>query len=133
MKACRFIMNTDYAMSQNDTEFDLSINIPSSWTQPHGTAAVVEFKAEKTIEGSSSRDFRCYLTSTAFNFAIVNAQEAYLQFGNDLITIQIARSKNKYTLKAFGGKDPYYDKTYSGTGQTITAHIQTFKDPFSEK
>lgn len=128
MKACRFIMNTDYITPQNDTEIELSVTLPSSYTVP--ATQTRKFSASQTIKGAGSRDFRCYFTSTAFNYALTGCLEATLQFGSDTLWITVERAKDKFTLSVYGPAYPSSSHTFSGTGQTITAHIQTFKDAF---
>lgn len=127
MKACRFIFNTDYVTHQNDAEFELSVALPSSWTVPR--TQIKKYSSSKTITGSSSKDYRCYITSSAFNYAITGLLEGSLKFGNDTLNIAIERENDKFTLSVYAPANPN-DRTYSGTGQVITAHIQTFVDPF---
>ena len=127
MKACRFIFNTDYVTHQNDAEFDISVSLPSSYTVPR--TQIKKFSASKSIAGSASKDYRCYITSTAFNYAITGLLEGSLKFGNDTLLIAIEREKDKFTLSVYAPAE-VADRTYSGTGQVITAHIQTFVDPF---
>ena len=127
MKACRFILNTDYVTHQNDAEIELSVALPSSYTVPR--TQIKKFSSSKTLEGSASKDYRCYITSSAFNYAITGLLEGSLKYGNDTLQIAIEREKDKFTLSVYAPAD-IVDRTYSGTGQVITAHIQTFVDPF---
>ena len=127
MKAAHFILNTDYVTSQNDDEITVSVSVPSSFSVPANT--LKEFKASKTFGGSGSKDWRCYLTSTAFNYALAGVYNAELQFGSDYLYVDIRRDNDKFELVVRALKS-VSAKSYSGTAQTITAHIQTFIDPF---
>ena len=127
MKAAHFILNTDYVTSQNDAETTITVALPSSFYVPANT--LQEYKATATIAGSASKDYRCYITSSAFSYAITGLCQGSLQFGNDTLTIDVRRSKDTFTLSVWPPKE-LSAKTYSGTGQVITAHIQTFVDPF---
>lgn len=127
MKASHFIMNSDYITPQNEGTAEVSVAIPSSFYVPKYKNQ--EFKASVSIPGSASQDYRCYFTSTAFNYAVVGCYSGELQYGNDNLVISLIHSKDAFTLRVWNLAD-VVDKTYSGTGQVITAHIQTFKDPF---
>ena len=127
MKACRFILNSDYVTSQNDKEYTISVSLPSSFYVPANT--LQEFKTTINVPNSASKDYRCYITSTAFNFGLTGVLEAGLKYGNDNLNIALIRDKNNYTLSVYAPKS-LSAKTYSGTGQVITAHIMTFVDPF---
>lgn len=127
MKACRFIFNTDYVTSQNDKDIDISVAIPSTFTVAAGVQQI--FKTTVTLAGSASKDYRCYFTSTAFNYAVTGAFECQIQFGSDNLYAVVQREKDKFTLAVYNIADTS-SHTYSGTSQVITAHIQTFVDPF---
>lgn len=127
MKPCRFILNTDYVTHQNDTEIELTVSLPSSYTVPR--TQIKKFSTSRVIEGSASKDYRCYITSSAYDYALVGALEGSLAYGNDTLLIAIERERDKFTLSVYAPAD-VVDRTYSGTGQVITAHIQAFIDPF---
>ena len=127
MKAAHFILNSDYITPQNDAEGQVTVAVPSSFYVPKATQQV--FSSSVTIPGSTSKDYRCYFTSTAFNYAITGCAEGSFTFGSDELIISIARSKDTFTLRVFNLAQPS-NKTFTGTGQNITAHIQTFIDPF---
>lgn len=127
MKAAHFIMNSDYITPQNEGTAEVSVAIPSSFYVPKYQNQV--FSASVSIPGSASQDYRCYFTSTAFDYAITGCYGGQMQYGNDYLVISLVRSKDAFTLRIWNLAD-IVDRTYSGTGQVITAHIQTFKDPF---
>lgn len=127
MKAAHFILNSDFITPQNDIEGDVSVAIPSTFTTPAGQNTV--FSNSVTIKGSSAKFYRCYFTSTAFNYALTGCVEGSIAFGNDELVITIVRSNDTFTLRVWSLANPS-SKTYNGTSQVITAHIQTFVDPF---
>lgn len=127
MKACRFILNTDYVTHQNDNEYTISVVIPSTFTVP--AYSVQKFESSINIANSATKDYRCYIESTAFNYAITGVLCALLGYGSDELAIALERNGTKYTLRVWAAADSTA-KTFSGTGQVITAHIQTFVDPF---
>ena len=130
MKAAHFILNTDYITSQNDADYTISVSVPSTFTVPRYSTQ--QFKTSIDIKDSATKDYRCYLESTAFDYALVGVYSVTIKFGNDDITARIERTNDKYTLIVEAGN---YDisgqpKTFNGQSQVITAHIQTFVDPF---
>ena len=127
MKATRFILNTDYVTHQNDAEFTVSVSLPSSFTVSAGQ--IKKFTASKTVKGTASKDYRCYFTTTLNNYAITGALEVEIQYGSDILYGALERAKNKWTLDVYTlAKTSSH--TYSGSSRVITAHIQTFVDPF---
>lgn len=127
MKATRFILNTDYATSQNDNEFTLSVTIPSTFSVAAGE--IRRFTSSKTIVGSSSKDYRCHITTSVHNYSITGCLEGSLAFGDSNLNIAIERAKDKFTLAVYNPA-PVSAKTYSATSRVVTAHIMTFVDPF---
>ena len=127
MKAAHFIMNSDFITPQNEGMAEVSVALPSSFYVPKYQNQV--FSASVSIPGSASQDYRCYFTSTAFNYAITGCYGGQLRYGNDNLIISLVRSKDAFTLRIWNPAETE-NKTFSGTGQVITAHIQAFKDPF---
>lgn len=129
MKASKFILNTDYITPQNDAEGEVTIFIPSSIYIPKGDVKIVS-QSSITLGKTASINYRVYITSTAFSQAVTGVcNEAYIPFGGYNMTISLERSKNTFTLKAYFPASTS-NRTLTGTGQNITAHIQTFVDPF---
>lgn len=128
MKANKFILNSDYATLQNTGEFEISVTLPSSYYQAR--TKIVEFKASRIVEASASANFRVYFTSTAYNYALTGCSECILPYGNDELNVTIQQEKDKFTLLIYHPALTT-DKTFTGTAQTVTAHIQTFVDPFT--
>ena len=127
MKACRFILNTDYVTSQNDSELELTVSLPSSFKT--SASQVRHFTASKTLTGSASKDFRCYFTSSTQANAATGCYWSYLRYGSDDLIITVKRTKDKFTLDVYN-LALTSSHTYSGAARVITAHIQTFVDPF---
>lgn len=129
MKASKFILNTDYITPQNDAEGEITVIIPSSIYIPAGTVQIIS-QSSITLGKSASVGYRAYLTSTAFSQAITGIYgQAEVAYGNDQLVVTIEHSKTTFTLKAYFPASPSA-RTLTGTGQNITAHIQTFVDPF---
>ena len=127
MKACRFILNTDYITSQNDQEIEISVAMPSSFTV--SANQVKHFKTTKTVPGSSSRNYRCYIVSTSHTYAAVGCVVCTMKYGSDQLMVAVTHNKDSFTLDIFN--DPLGSShTFSGAGRIVTAHIQTFVDPF---
>lgn len=127
MKATRFILNTDYVTSQNDTEFTISVSLPSSFTC--AKAEVKKFTSSKTVKSSASKDYRCYFTTTLNNYAVTGAMDISVQYGSDELNCAIQRQKDKWTL-CISNPAKVEAHTYSGSSRVVTAHIMTFVDPF---
>lgn len=127
MKASRFILNTDYITPQNDQEVELMVTLPASFSVSAGQ--VKHYTANKTITGSASKDFRCYFTSTAQAKATTGCTQCFMKYGNDALIVAVKRSKDKFTLDVFNLAE-VSSHTFSGSARTVTAHIQTFVDPF---
>ena len=127
MKATRFILNTDYVTSQNDAEFTISVTIPSSFSA--AVAEIKKFQTSKTVLGSASKDYRCYFTTSVDSYAVTGVMECMIDYGSDQLNCAVQRAKDKWTLCVYNLAYPTA-KTYSGQARTITAHIQTFVDPF---
>lgn len=127
MKACRFILNTDYVTSQNDREFEITVALPSTFT----VAADVEkhFKTSIAVPGTASMNYRCYFTTSTHQYATTGCVVCMLKYGNDQLTAAVTHTKDTFTLDIYNFA-PASSHTYTGAGRTVTAHIQTFVDPF---
>lgn len=116
-------MSSDYTMPCVDTEFTISIDIPNTLSPAQ------ELRASYTLPGSASKGFRCYMTSTAFDYAVVGCFGGEIGYNsNQAIVYKIARDQDKYELIVWS---PFALQSISGQAQTLTAHIQTFLDPFN--
>ncbi len=129
MKASKFILNTDYITPQNDAEGEITLFIPSSIYIAAGEYKIVDQRSI-TLGKTASTGYRAYITSTAYNKAIVSVcGETYIDYGGEQMAISLWRDKTTFTLSA-SFPASLSARTLTGTGQNITAHIQTFVDPF---
>lgn len=129
MKASKFILNTDYITPQNDAEGEITLFIPDSIYIPKNEYKIVDQRSI-TLGKTASTGYRAYITSTAYNRAIVSVNgEVYIGSGSNQMAVSLVRDKTTFTLSAsFPASSS--NRTVTGMGQNITAHIQTFVDPF---
>lgn len=146
MKPARFILNSDYVTTRKTGEFSESVTIPNDFYTPSAEPGVdPEYViAQKTITLPTDTDtFIMYFTSSAFDYAVfgwwtgTKPDGAYVDglfHETDIyVNVDLLCQGNVVTFKVFCS-NPFPSGTahYVGYGQTITAHILTFKDPFSE-
>lgn len=138
MKPARFILNSDYATVRKTGEITMSITIPNSITVPEGVLDYI-IGTETASVGNPADTFMVYFTSTAFPYSALGrwgytkpdgASTTYV--GSDEIDFNLVINGSTATFKVWCNGEPYSTATWTGYGQTITAHILTFKDPFSE-
>lgn len=130
MKASKFILNTDYITPQNDAEGEVTIFIPSSIYIPSNVYKIVD-KKSITLGKTASVGYRAYITSTAFNDAITSVNgEVIIMYGNTQMMVSLVRDAKSTFYLAASFPATTGNRTLTGTGQNITAHIQTFVDPF---
>lgn len=128
MKASRFIMNTDYITTQNDSELVITLNVPGIFTIAAGETKI--FKTSASSPGSASKGYRCYFESTAYNYALTGCMEAALPIQGTNFTISVSRKADEFELMVQTPATPSA-RSFNTNAQVITAHIQTFVDPFS--
>lgn len=135
MKPARFIFNSDLTTLRNTGHIQLSIIVPNSFTVGSSERTIGTQTAKI---GDPDNSFFVYFTSSLYDYVTTGF------FG-------YSAPDNAYTTPSTNPKaEIYYDVTVSGDtatfrvtasnlnstytnyGQTITAHILTFKDPFSE-
>lgn len=141
MRISRFILNSDYATLKSDSEGEMILTIPSSVTVLSGQQPTI-YRAELDIGAKPSAAYRHYVTSSEYTFAIP-ATVFYLpcqtQYGTTLghaaIPVSLYRQNSKFVAEARFDPPTTSDpnKTYTGMGQTLTFHIQSFLDPFSSE
>ena len=131
MKASRFIMNTDYATTQNDSEITITLTIPGVFTIPRTQTKI--WRTTVSAPGSASKGYRCYFTSTKYNYAITGRTEAMLKInGNtqyNTFYAEVSRKNDEFELVVHSLAYTS-DRSFNDQAQVITAHIQTFVDPF---
>ena len=138
MKPARFILNSDYATVRSTGSKELSITVPNSITVPTGTAEYTIGSLSVNV-GSSTDSFMVYFTSSLYDYACFGvsgstkpsgASTTYT--GTTQVFFGVTFNGSTATFKVTCGGNVSTPTTWTGYGQTITAHIFTFKDPFTE-
>lgn len=130
IKVAKYIFNSLLATLKNENEYTLSLTLPDSYTVPSGGAKV--WRTSISVGGKSA-SFRCYATSTKFNYAIQSYSFSIKarQDGYDgQLVADVFREGNNIVLEIVATGTYGASTTYSDIGQTITLHVQTFTDPF---
>ena len=134
MKPGRFILNSDYCTTRNVADGEIKGTIPNSYTTPAGSVNYVLNLGTATV-GDPTDNVSIWYTSSKYNYATYGAT-AHLNpagaQGLNGVSARVSKNGNVYTLKLIFGNQLPNAQTYTGYGMTITAHIHTFKDPFSE-
>lgn len=138
MKPARFILNSDYTTVRSTGETKMSITIPNSITVPINTSRYTIGQTTANI-GNSADTFMVYYTSDAFPYTTLGWYGATKPDGAsttnpdpNYVSFSVTVSGNIATFEVYCYGDDAAARTWTGYGQTITAHILTFKDPFSE-
>lgn len=145
MKPARFIFNSDYSTVRNTGVTDLTVTIPDHFTipvSPSGayyiigrTSAIIGNKEDSFAVYYESSKYD-YITSGGFGYTIPDGAKAHSDIYGDSkpdIIFEVEITGNTATFRARClNSYPQGDLTFTGYGQTITAHVYTFKDPFSE-
>lgn len=151
MKPARFILNSDYTTVRNTGYKEMSVTIPDNFVapyiDPHGQGRVPDYVIGRSSVtfGESTDCFYVYLTSSRYDYASSGTWGLTKPDGSSAtssiwgpedyaVSIEVNVRGNVFELEVFctSASVPENILTYSGFGQTITAHILTFKDPFSE-
>ena len=141
MRISRFLLNSDYATLKSDSEGEISLVVPNSVVVLAGQQPTI-YRAELDIGAKPSAAYRHSVTSSAYTFSIPAAvfylPSQTLEGGNLGIAgvpVQLYRQNNKFVAEArFAPPTTSAQNiTYSGMGQTLTFHIQSFLDPFSSE
>lgn len=145
MKPARFILNTDYTTSRNMEIYTPSITIPDEFTYTIPFEETYIIGRIQIPKKSKSNSFSVYFSSSRFDY------DSYGSWGNtkpegavfsyvpttgaysysDLIGMRVVDRGDKLVFEVYSYGSGGATFTYEGYGQTITAHILTFKDPFS--
>ena len=138
MKPARFILNSDFTTVRNTGKLDLKITIPNSFVVPADTTTYLIGRTTGQC-GNASDSYYVVFESSLFQYVSVGNRGTtkpegagsspaayadpflYVKANGNTFTFEI--TVNAYSSSA---------TTFTGYGQTITAHIYTFKDPFSE-
>lgn len=152
MKPARFILNSDYTTIRITGRKELSITIPDliEYSKPQMDGGYIigqlSYNKPDINDGVS-----VYFTSSRYNYAMPGMMGYTRTEGSTFETIGDPTSSYTYSdlidytleqksggLLVFSAVCPSegggsgFSFRYRGYGQTITAHIITFKDPFSE-
>ena len=138
MKPARFIINSDYTTVRNTGYKEVSASIPNNFTVPAGSTEYVVAIASTTLNNETDC-FSVYFTSSRYDYitlgyyGVTVPEGSYTTSPIDEVYFRLDINGTTATLtisciNAF----PEESSNYQGYGQTITAHILTFKDPFTE-
>lgn len=139
MKPARFILNSDYNTVRNTGETKLTVTIPNSVIVP---SYMTEYKFATTAAniGNPTDTFLVYFTSSAFPYSSLgswgstkpNGASVSPAYVSDEMYFEVIINGTTATLNVWCWGNGENAITWNGYGQTLTAHILTFKDPFSE-
>lgn len=137
MKPARFILNTDYTTVRNTGHKTLSITIPDSITVPSWQSEHTIATAYTTID-SENDAFMTYFSSSRYNYITPGDWGVTIPDGATTtsviedVSFEVTIDGNTVTLRAYCINGMQEEDVYfNGYGQTITAHIITYKDPFN--
>ena len=144
MKPARFIFNSDYTAIRNTGHIKLSITIPNDFTAPESQGGEYYIIGVTSAAlGDPNDSFTVYFESDKYNYicpgvfgyTVPEGSYSHSDYYGDThedINLSLTFPNNTarlevYTLNPY----PQGGLRFIGYGQTITAHILTFKDPFS--
>ena len=146
MKPARFILNTDYTTPRNTAIYEPEIIIPNDISYssvPYGS--VYTIGRVRLNKKNSDDSFLVYYSSSKYNydsygfngdtkpegatFTYTPSTGAYST--SDVITMRVIDKGSYIEFEVIATSSGGASFRYRGYGQTITAHILTFKDPFS--
>lgn len=137
MKPARFILNSDYTTTRRGSHKTVSVTIPDLITVPYWEGEHTIATATVALDNDTDM-FTTYFSSDKYNYISLGDYGATVPDGSSTTSVvegvnfRLTIVGNIATLKAtcINGMMEE-DVTFTGYGQTITAHIFTFKDPFS--
>ncbi len=129
----RFIINSDMATTKKLGERTLTITLPDSRFVPQDADAYVTATAD--ISEFKSASYRVMLKSSKYSYAspltsfIIPCQQD--GYGSGLPG-SIYRTGNTLEMRIQFPSAYGQDTTWTGMGQTITANVEFFEDPFEQ-
>lgn len=130
MKVGRFILNSDFCTLRNSGYSEISGTIANSVTVPAGQITTTTLGTATVGENSDS--FSVLFSSSAYNYS-TPGPICDISNGSSTIVAQVIKTGNSYALKViFNNENGSSSRTFSGFGQTLTAKIHTYKDPFTD-
>ena len=138
MKPARFILNSDYTTVRKTGSIDLSLTIPNSFTvaasapQSYtvGTTSAAVGSPNDTFNIRFSSSLGMSTDSTVYGYTKPSGASTTSPY--DWIYFRVYKNGSTFIFTITASHNTGTAATFSGYGQTITAHIDTFKDPFSE-
>lgn len=142
MKPARFIFNSDYTTARITSQKELSVTIPNDFTVHAPTERYVIGRTSTVLDNADDI-YSVYYTSDKYNYMSPGLQCNTIPSGSvsrspaygdshEAVMCDVTVAGNQVTLEVYCYNiNTFYDLRYIGYGQTITAHILTFKDPFS--
>ena len=138
MKPARFILNSDYTTVRNTGSIDLSLTVPNSFTIPASSPNKYIISTTSAKVGSEGDSFGVRF-STSLGMSTDNTVYGYTKpagatttSNDDGVFFRVYKNGDTFTFSVGAYHITGTAATFNGYGQTITAHIYTFKDPFSE-
>ena len=138
MKPARFIFNSDYTTVRCTGEVQLSVTIPNDFTVPPSvdeytigtTTAVLADESDTLMAYYSSSRYNDYTTPGFYCVTIPEGSSTTSAIDEVVCMITVTGNVARLTVTCY---NPLQESTvrFQGYGQTITAHIITYKDPFS--
>lgn len=145
MKPARFILNSDYTTVRETGHIEMSITIPNSFTAPPSPSGDYYNIGTKTATiGDASDSFLVYFTSSRYDYKTFGFwcytipdgskvhSDTYGDTHDDIYCyVNVSGNTATFTVECLNHY-PQGSVVYSGYGQTITAHVLTFKDSFTK-
>ena len=142
-KPARFILSSDYSTLRVTGQKELSITIPNDFTLPEQQTGDYHTIGKLTyMIPSQSDSFYFYFSSSITDYTCIGwhgstipdgSYRQYDQFTDHepvVFDVKINGSTLTFTVECL--PSVLWSTRFYGYGQTITLHIITFKDPFSE-
>lgn len=137
MKPARFIFNSDYTNVRCTGQLQLSVTIPNDFTVPAsvneytiGTTTAVLADGSDTLTAYYSSNKYDYTTPGFYCVTIPQGSTTTSEMDEVVCNVTVTGNVARLTVTCY---NPLQESSvrFQGYGQTITAHIITYKDPFS--
>lgn len=141
MKPARFILNSDYTTLRNTGHGEVSVVIPNTITIPSSVSVGDSYLIGRSSVkvGSPSDSFSVVFSTSYYDYdsiglwGMTRRNDATSSAGDyPLVVFYISVNGDEFILQAYVTKTATGTQTLSNYGLTLTAHIYTFKDPFTE-
>jgi hypothetical protein len=146
-------MNSDYAMVRLREHKELSLSIPDNieYSKPYdGDSPGYTLGTVSFVKANADDSVMVYFTSSRYDYSMIGRMgetvpegSSFTMIGDPTSTVtygpqigfMVRQTGNTIKFEAWCpsmGGGPGVSFRYQGYAQTITAHVLTFKDPFSE-